>query len=91
MGLRRAAKRDANEPEIVDALRKAGCDVARLDTPVDLVVGRAGVNYLLEVKDGSKIPSERRLTPGQERFFDTWRGQVAKVETLEEALAAVGL
>ena len=31
--------RDANEPEIVEALEKHGATVWRLDTPVDLLVG----------------------------------------------------
>ncbi len=88
---RRATRRDANEADIVDALRAAGCNVERLDQPVDLLVGRAGVNYLLEVKDGTRRPSERKLTDEQEEFFKVWRGQVLKVESPEDALRAVGL
>ena len=93
--MRRAAKIDRNQPEIVAALRKAGCTVESLAAVgkgvTDLLVGRAGIKYLLEVKDGEKPPSERKLTPDQEEWHAGWRGQKAVVNTIEEALEAVGL
>lgn len=93
--MRTAAKVDANQTEIVRGLRAAGCTV-RITSVLgdgfpDAVVGRAGVNYLLEIKDGRKAPSKRKLTPDEQEFFDTWNGQVVKVETLEDAYRAVGL
>ena len=45
-----AKKRDANEAEIVQALREAGALVHPLDRPVDLLVGFRGAWTLLEVK-----------------------------------------
>lgn len=88
---RRAKNRDSNEPEIIKALRKAGCSVLQLDT-VDLLVGRGGANYLLEVKDGEKPPSKRKLTEREKAFIFAWRGRAVKVVTsVEEALAAVDL
>jgi hypothetical protein len=57
----------------------------------DLTVGRAGQNYLLEVKDWQKPPSKKQLTADEQQFFDEWRGHVARVETIEEALREVGL
>lgn len=59
----------------------------------DLLVGYRGVNLLVEVKDGSRVPSERRLRPSQVAFRDQWRGQWAQVGTVGQALelvAAVG-
>jgi len=93
--VRYAAKVDANQGEIVKALRDIGCTVQSL-APVgggvpDLLVGYHGVNYLLEVKDGSRPPSERGLTPHQEKFHASWRGQKTVVTSREEALAAVGV
>lgn len=90
---RRAAKVDANQPEIVDGLRAIGCTV-RSTAAIgrgfpDLVVGYRGTNFLIEVKDGSKRPSARALLPEQQDFFDGWRGQVAKVESLDEAIEVV--
>ena len=52
----------------------------------DLLVGRNGQNYLIEVKDGSRRPSERRLTEDQQEWHQEWRGQVAVAESAEEAL-----
>lgn len=91
-----AGKRiDANQPAIVAALRNAGCSVAVTSDLgrgfPDLVVGRGGLTYLLEVKDGSKPASKRRLTEAEARFHASWLGHVAIVETEAEALAAVGL
>lgn len=92
--MRRAARVDDNQAAIVDALRRAGCSVRSLASLgkgcPDLLVGRAGVNYLLEVKDGSKPPCKRRLTPDEEAFHAAWRGPVAVVESVEDALKSVG-
>lgn len=93
--MRRAAKVDDNQAEIVAALRRAGCSVCSLagvgkGCP-DLAVGLRGVTYLLEVKDGSKCPSKRRLTAGEQQWHETWRGHVAVVSSVDEALDAVGL
>ena len=91
---RRAAKVDDNQAEIVDALRKAGCSVTCTHTAADgfpdIVVGRHGVNYLLEIKDGNKPPSKQKLTPDQVEWHDGWKGQKAVVNSIEAALEAVG-
>lgn len=86
---RYAKQRDENEPGIVEALEKAGCDVLRAND-VDLIVGLARRNYLLEVKR-PKRATESRLRPIQKRLRDNWRGHYAIVTTVDEALAAVGL
>lgn len=84
-----ARRRDANEPAIVKALEAAGCDVLRAHD-VDLIAGRAGESYLLEVKR-PKRATESRITPIQKRLRANWRGHYAIVTTPEEALCAVGL
>lgn len=85
---RYAKRRDANEREIIDALEAIGCTVAPSDV-VDLLVGRAGQTYLLEVKDGDKSPSRRKLTPSQKKLQAGWKGHYAVVKSVEEALTAV--
>lgn len=57
-----AKKRDANEPEIVAALKKIGAKIMRLDD-VDLLVNYRGKIYLLEVKtpEGKLTKSQRDL------------------------------
>ena len=84
-----AVRRDANEPEIVEALRAAGCSVGYGDW-VDLIVGRNFVTYLLEVKDGSKPKSGRKLKPSQEKLLAEWQGHYVIVTNVDEALIAVG-
>lgn len=88
--MRRAAKVDKNQREIVEALRAAGCSVV-ITSHVgagfpDIVVGRAGATYLLEIKG-----KRGKLTKPQVKFFDEWRGNAVVVRTVDEALKAVGL
>ena len=93
--MRRAAKVDDNHKAIVKALRGCGCSVVSLAAVgvgcPDLLVGLAEKNYLLEVKDGNKPPSARKLTHDQRHFFATWRGQAVVVTNVDQALEAVGV
>lgn len=86
---------DANQREIVEALRVVGCSVQVLSAVghgcPDLLVGHHGANILLELKDGSKPPSARRLTEDEERWHRGWQGEVVTVASIDEALAAVGV
>jgi hypothetical protein len=90
---RRAARVDDNQGDIVAALRKMGCSVLQLHTVgagcPDLLVGYDTINLLLEVKDGSKVPSAQSLTLAQERFFDEWLGQAEVVNSPEQAVGYV--
>lgn len=89
--MRWAAKVDDNQPAIVAALRAVGASVEVIGRPVDLLVGYRSQTWVMEVKDGDRPPSERRLTPTQEAFFASWRGGPAvKVESVNEALKAIG-
>ena len=84
--------RDANETEIVNALRCIGASVYRLDTPCDVIVGFRKHNYLIEIKlpPGPKGGvSHSTLTPDQVDFQRTWRGQFAVVRSVNEAFAAI--
>lgn len=92
--MHRKARKDANQDLIVEALRDMGVRVRILDERdlPDLVTGWRGTIRLLECKDGSRKPSERRLRPGQQAFFDEWQGlPVFKVETVEQALECHGI
>ena len=53
----------------------------------DLVVGIHGITDLVEVKDGSKPPSGRKLTPDQVTFFDNWLGSVRVVNNVDDVIA----
>lgn len=86
-------KVDANQKEIVDALRKMGFSVRSLASVgsglPDILCGRNKKNWIFEIKDPSKPPSARKLTPDEQIFFDKWRGQVDIVETIEDVLKIV--
>lgn len=89
--MRRAAKIDANQTEIVKALRQVGASVQSLASTgkgcPDLLVGFRGVNWLLEVKDGQKVKSARKLTDDQVVWHESWRGRVYIVESVDQALS----
>lgn len=76
--MRRAARKDANHNETADYLLGLGwsvCDLSALGGGVpDLLVGRPGYACFVEVKDGSKSPSKRKLTDDQVRFRKSWTG-----------------
>ena len=94
--MRRAARIDANQEQVVSALRAAGATVQSLagvgvGVP-DLLVGYQGKTLLLEVKDGKKPPSERRLTEDQVRWHGAWRGgALAVVDGVDATLRVLGV
>lgn len=83
--IRRAAKVDACQGEIVKALRQVGVDVFYIGFPVDLLCGFRGRTVLLEIKD----PKRGRLTAAQQEFFQTFRGKAYIVKNVAQALSAV--
>ena len=88
--MRRAAKVDANHPEIVAALRDYGCEVLSLakigkGCP-DLLVYRTGRMYLLEVKHG-KAKAKGDTKEAQATFAQRW--PVTVVRSIEDAIEAV--
>lgn len=92
--MRRAARTDSNQTAIVAAFRELGCSVFPLHQVgrgfPDLAVGCNGLNLLIEVKDGSKRPSARRLTTDEQRFTEGWSGQVCIVASVEDVRLIVG-
>ena len=94
--MRRAARIDENQPELVKQLRSIpGCTVQPLHMVgkgcPDLLVGWMGDNKLLEVKNADMPPSQKHLTPDEKRWHSQWAGQVAIVETFEDCLIVLGI
>jgi hypothetical protein len=86
--IRRAARVDANQQQVVSALRAAGAYVYIIGLPVDLLVGHEGKMYLVEVKDGPK----KTLTRLQQDFFGNWcGGGLHRINDAEEALRMIGV
>lgn len=90
--MRRAGRTDANQREIVDALRKAGASVHVTSSLgggfPDLVVGFRGKNYLMEIKRPK--PGEPLLTEDETAFLEAWEGQAYVVTSVRQALAMLG-
>ncbi len=88
--MRYANRIDANQGRIVEALRGAGAYVRIIsqgDGIPDLLVAYRGYTVLMEVKDGDKPPSARKLTEAEQKFFDEWTGgMLVIVNSAEEAL-----
>ncbi len=84
---RRAAKNDANQKEIVAALR----DIPNVSVETghdDLLIGHKGVNYWIEVKNKD---GRNRLQESQKKLLDDWNGQYAVASSLDEILKIIGI
>jgi len=81
------AKRvDANQRQIVEALRSMGCSVeTRLSQlgqgAPDLLVGKCGKSIVMEVKSGSNC-----LTEDEKAWKASWKGSYAVVRSPEQAI-----
>jgi Holliday junction resolvase len=86
---------DDNQKEVVSQLRKLGVSVAITSMLgkgfPDLVLGHQNKNYLIELKDGNKTKSRKTLTEDEEKFFNDWRGQVDKCESLDDICRIIGI
>ena len=86
--MRYAARVDANQDQIVAALRAAGAYVWIIGLPVDLLVGYKNHTFLVEIKSTSK----KRLTSLQADFFNNWSGStLARIDSVEAALRMIGV
>lgn len=84
---------DSNQPAIVAQFRNRGASVAILSEigrgVPDLAIGVCR-GYLepytafIEIKDGSKPPSARKLTPDEQKFKDGWQGNYEVVTSIED-------
>ena len=93
---RRAARVDANQAAIVEALRSIGCSVLSLASQgngcPDILVAKPSMgtmNLLMEIKDGKKPPSARKLSDDELKFHGSWLGPIAVVDSVDSALRAV--
>ena len=92
--MRTAARTDANQSAIVQAFRQCGCrvlDLSRMGQGIpDLLVEFRGRLFLVEVKDGAKSPSKRKLTPAEKTWHEHWQdAPVLIINSVDEAIAAL--
>ena len=87
---------DQNQNEIIKTFRDLGCSVAITsdlghgipDLVVALGLG-AGQMFFVEVKDGKKFLSQRKLTLDERIFHDAWKGPIYIIETVDQAIDLV--
>lgn len=95
--MRYAARVDDNQSEIVRAIQRIGayvidCSHVGSGFP-DLLVAFRGRWTLIEIKDGEKPPSRRKLTPAQTIFHAEAVAKGCKVhvvENVDQALRLLG-
>jgi hypothetical protein len=93
--MRLAARTDSNGNDVINAFRKLGCGVVSAHRMgcgfPDLVVsqrsrtdGVGSITYLVEIKDGAKSPSRRKLTDDQVEFHAHWPGRIFTVLSVDD-------
>lgn len=94
--MRYARKKDANHSDVFGLARQVGAEVLDLHAlpgALDGLVGYRGRLYLVEVKDGAKKKSKRKLTPAEIATVDRFRAigcPVLVVETEDDLLRGIG-
>lgn len=92
----RARRVDSNHADVFSLARRVGAEVLDLHAlpgALDGLVGFRGRLYLVEVKDGAKVKSKRKLTPAEEATIARFRAigcPVLVVETADELLRGIG-
>lgn len=82
---RQAARIDANQPEIVKALRKLDGVSVELDKD-DLLVGYKGATYWIEIKTSAKA----KVKESQKKLLREWQGHYAICWTVEMVMYEIG-
>jgi len=90
--MRIASKIDVTQPAIVQTFRQMGARVQVLSFVgkgfPDLLICYRGTLALVEVKDGDKSASRRRLTPDEQAWHDEWEGApLYIIASVDEAAA----
>lgn len=88
--MRRAARADENQPQIVDALTRIGARVTPLyrvgQGVSDLLVSFRQKWIVMEVKNPAKPKSDQKLTPPQQKWIGEQRAPVYIVYTPQDAI-----
>lgn len=88
--MRKRAKSDGNQTDLVRVLRQLGFDVDHTHQIgggfPDLVLAKFGRTVLAEIKNASLPPSKRRLTKAEEDFHQGYRGHVVVLETTADCI-----
>ena len=75
---RAQGRKDSNHRELVDywrGLNGSWQDTCEVTGALDGIAGAHGIDVRVEIKDGSKPRSDRRLTPAEIKTIVEWRGR----------------
>ena len=87
--MKRAARTDNNHKEISVAFMSLGwsvLDIHQIPNCADILVGKWNHSIVIEIKDGSKPPSKQKLTQGEIKFRDRWRGDYRIITCLQDVI-----
>ena len=76
------------------ALRKVGATVlitSSLKNAFDILVGYDRKLYIVEIKDGNKVASARRLTEGERKCKEAFESVGVKYHVIESVEAALSM
>lgn len=98
--MRKRGRTDQNQKSIVESLRQiSGVTVAITssigngfpDLIVSRAVGKSRTAVLIELKDGQKPASRKKLTPDEQKFKSEWEGCYYVCENLDQILKVLGI
>ena len=84
----RVFRKDANHGLVLHHIISLGwsaLDLAQYGAPVDLAVCKGRAYALVEIKDGNKPPSARKITKAGQKARDGWEGPYLVVTSPEDA------
>ena len=85
----RAAKKDDNHHEVEKAFKDLGYitqDLSQLKNACDLLAVKGKRIFVVEIKDGKKPPSARKLTEGEEKFALKWGAHWALITSVNDVI-----
>ncbi len=89
MRKRYGRKTDANQKDIVRALRKTGRTIFEIEEPFDLLIDNYGEWLVMEIKNPDTHARQKggsKMTTKQLEILETLTAKVLVVESVEEAL-----
>tara|TARA_R110000851_G_scaffold160243_1_gene303469 strand:+ start:8369 stop:8668 length:300 start_codon:yes stop_codon:yes gene_type:complete len=89
MSFRRAARVDDNQKDVVALFRKLGWYVliiSQLKNCCDIIVSKDNITIAIEIKDGEKPESQRKLSAGEVKFKVEWKGRYELVICDEDVI-----
>ena len=89
MKKRYGRKVDANQKEIIRAIKKTGRTVFEIEEPFDLLIDNCGEWVVMEVKNPDTHARQKggsKMTEKQDQILETLTAKILVAETVDQAL-----